>query len=152
VVPDLIQALQDPETQVRANVAFALGRLDTLPPEAVPALLECAAHPNDGLRLNASVALQLAPPSLVMDLMSHLLDDLNVRIRLVAARAILAQSPQDPRAMAVVFAASDDPSPRVRQATDELAKLFPLPLSLLAEGRAMPPESEPATPPRKVHT
>jgi hypothetical protein len=48
---------------------------------------------------------------------------------LVAARAILRQTPQDPRALAVVLAASNDPSPRVRQATDELAKLFRLPIS-----------------------
>jgi hypothetical protein len=66
---------------------------------------------------------------MVADLMSHLLDDLNVRIRLVAARAILARSPHDPRATAVVFAASDDPSPRVRQATEELTKLFRISVS-----------------------
>jgi HEAT repeat protein len=127
VVPALIQALRDPETHVRANVAFALGRLDALPSEAVPALRECAADPNDGLRLNASVTLQLAPIGVVSDLMSHLLNDSNVRIRLVAARAILVQIPQDPLATAVVLAACNDPSPRVRQATAELSALFNLP-------------------------
>ncbi len=126
VIPALIDALRDPEAQVRANVAFALSRLDALPSEAIPALRECAADPNDGLRLNASVALQLAPPGEVADLMSHLLDDPNVRIRLVAARAILEQTPDDPRAAAVVLAVTDDLSPRVRQATEELIALFHL--------------------------
>jgi HEAT repeat protein len=58
VVPALIEALRDPEVQVRANVAYALGRMESLTAEAVRALGECAAHPNDGLRLNAAVAVR----------------------------------------------------------------------------------------------
>lgn len=126
VVPALVEALRDPESQVRANVAYALSRLDALPHEAIPALHECAVDPSDGLRLNAAVALQLAPASEVTDLMNHLLDDPSVRIRLVAARAVLEQTPDDPHARAVVLAAADDPSPRVRQATEELIALFRL--------------------------
>ncbi|VTU01919.1 heat repeat-containing protein : HEAT repeat-containing protein OS=Singulisphaera acidiphila (strain ATCC BAA-1392 / DSM 18658 / VKM B-2454 / MOB10) GN=Sinac_5393 PE=4 SV=1: HEAT_2: HEAT_2: HEAT_EZ: HEAT_2: HEAT_2: HEAT_2 [Gemmataceae bacterium] len=122
--PALVEALRDPEAQVRANVAFALSRLDELPPAAVPLLVECASDPNDGLRLNAAVALQLAPPDEVADLMDHLLDDPNVRIRLVAARAVLTRSPGNERGVAVVTAASADPSPRVRQGAEELAPLL----------------------------
>jgi HEAT repeat protein len=120
----LVEALRDPETQVRANVAFALSRLETLPQEAIPLLRECAADPNDGLRLNAVLALQLAPPNEVADLMSLLLDDPNVRIRLVAARVILRDLPGEPRAAAVVAAAVNDPSPRVRQAAQELSSFL----------------------------
>lgn len=124
VVPALVEALRDPEAQVRANVAYALSRLDEIPAEAIPLLQECAADPNDGIRLNAAVALQLAPAAEVAPLMVHLLDDPNVRIRLVAARAILSQTPGEQRAVAVVLAAKDDPSPRVRQGAEELAPLL----------------------------
>jgi HEAT repeat protein len=125
--PALVEALHDPEPQVRANAANAIARLDELPREAIPALSECAADPNDGLRLNAAVALRAAPPAEVADLMNHLLDDPNVRVRLVAARAVLAQNPADPRLAAVVIAAAEDPSPRVREAAEELLPQLPSP-------------------------
>ena len=111
--PALVEALRDPEAQVRANAAHALARLDELPSEAVPALRECASDPNDGIRLNAALALRLAPPAAVADLMDHLLDDPSVRVRLVAAGAVLGADSANARAAAVVLAAADDPSPRV---------------------------------------
>jgi hypothetical protein len=61
--------------------------------------------------------------------MRHLLDDPNVRIRLVAARAVLEQTPGDPQALDTVRLASDDPAPRVRQACQELITLFSVPVS-----------------------
>ncbi|MCE9563215.1 MAG: HEAT repeat domain-containing protein, partial [Planctomycetes bacterium] len=138
VIPALVDGLRDPETQVRANAAYALSRLDDLPPEAIPSLRECAADPNDGLRLNAAVALQLAPAAEVADLMSHLLEDPNVRVRLVAARVVLTHTPDDPKAGAVVVAATADPSPRVRQGVQELT-------TFLAAREAAKAEAVPAS-------
>jgi HEAT repeat protein len=118
--PALVEALRDPEPQVRANAANALARLENLPAEAVAPLIECAGDPNDGLRLNAAVALRAAPPAEVAELMYHLLDDPNVRVRLVAAGALVEQNPADQKSAAVVVAAAEDPSPRVREAAEEL--------------------------------
>ena len=137
--PALVDALRDPEAQVRANAAHALARLDELPTGAVPALRECAGDLNDGLRLNAVLALQLAPPAEVADLMSHMLDDPNVRVRLVAAGAVLGTNPADTHAATVVHAAADDPSPRVRQAVEELLPLIP-PEPVIAQTEAKVPQ------------
>ena len=60
-IPALVEALRDPEAQVRANAAHALARLDALPAEAVPLLVECLSDPDDGLRLNAALALRRPP-------------------------------------------------------------------------------------------
>ncbi len=125
VGPALVDALRDPEPQVRANAAHALARLEELPAGAVAALRECAGDPNDGLRLNAALALRLAPAAEAADLMDHLLDDPSVRVRLVAAGAVLGADPASARAAAVVHAAAEDPSPRVRQAVEELLPLIP---------------------------
>lgn len=122
--PVLVDALHDPEPQVRANAAHALSRLEELPTGAVTALRECAGDPNDGLRLNAALALRLAPSGEVADLMDHLLDDPNVRVRLVAAGAILSVNDENARAASVVIAAVDDPTPRVRQAVENLLPLI----------------------------
>jgi HEAT repeat protein len=122
--PALVEALRDPEPQVRANAAHALARLEALPPGAVAALRECAADTNDGIRLNAALALRVVPPGEVAELMDHLLEDPNVRVRLVAAGAVLRANPADARAAAVVHAAADDPSPRVQQAVEELRPLI----------------------------
>ncbi len=61
--------------------------------------------------------------------MDHLLDDPNVRVRLVAAGAVLGVNPEDARAGAAVLAAADDPTPRVRQAVEELLPLIPAQLA-----------------------
>jgi HEAT repeat protein len=98
--------------------------LDELPTGAVSALRECACDPNDAVRLNAALALRLAPGE-GADLMEHLLDDPNVRVRLVAAGAVLGANPADARAASTVVAAADDPNPRVRQAVEELLPLIP---------------------------
>jgi HEAT repeat protein len=123
--PALVAALRDPEQQVRANVAQALARLDHLPGGAIPALRDCASDPNDGLRLSAALALQLAPPAAVADLMMHLLNDPNIRVRLVAAGAVLAGNPADSLAGMVVMNAASDPNPRVRLAVESLLPLLP---------------------------
>ncbi len=123
--PALVEALRDPEAQVRANVANVLARLEALPPAAISALRECVGDPHDGLRLNAALALRLAPVDEVADLMTHLLGDPNMRVRLVAAGAVLRQNIADARAAAIVVEAAEDPVPRVRQAAEELMPLLP---------------------------
>src|SRR6185295_1117773 len=94
-VPALVEALHDPETQVRANAAHAISRLDPVPAEAIPLLAECAAAPDAGLRLNAALALQAAPGRAAADALHHLLDDPNPRLRLIAARRLFADDPAD---------------------------------------------------------
>jgi len=142
--PALVEALRDPEQQVRANVAHTLARLEALPLGAVVALRDCASDPNDGLRLNAALALRHAPPGEVADVMNHLLDDPNTRVRLIAAGAILASKPDDAHAHAFIDAVTDDPSPRVRQAVAELREQFPTPPDeVVAESTATAPETAP---------
>ena len=97
-IPTLVEALRDPETQVRANAAHALARLDALPAEAVTLLIGCTADSYDGLRMNAAVALELAPASAVVEVMLHLVADPNPRIRLIAAGTLLSAEPDNPQA------------------------------------------------------
>ena len=66
-IPALVEALRDPEVQVRANCAHALARLDVIPAAAIPLLIECTADANDGLRMSAARALKLAPAEAVID-------------------------------------------------------------------------------------
>jgi HEAT repeat protein len=120
VIPALVEALRDPDTQVRANAAHALARLETLPPEAVPLLAACTTDPSDGLRMNTAMALRRAPAGTAAEDLQHLLDDSNVRVRLIAAGALLSATPDHPRASAVLTEALADTSPRVRRAALEL--------------------------------
>jgi HEAT repeat protein len=122
VVPALVEALRDPDTQVRANAAHALARLETLPAEAVPLLAACTTDPSDGLRMNAAMALRRAPPGAAAEDLQHLLEDANVRVRLIAAGALVSATPDHPRAGAVLAEALNDPSPRVRRAALELVE------------------------------
>jgi HEAT repeat protein len=119
-VPALVEALHDPEVQVRANAAFALGRLDPVPTEALPLLAECAAHPDAGLRLNAALALQAVPGRAAADALHPLLDDPSPRLRLIAARRVLAEDPADAGAVAVVADALAAPAAGIRQAAADL--------------------------------
>jgi len=119
-VPSLVEALQDPEVQVRANAAHALGRLDPVPPEAVPLLAECAAHADAGLRLNAALALQAVAGRAAADALHPLLDDPNPRLRLLAARRVLAEDAADPRAVAAVADALVAPAAGIRKAAADL--------------------------------
>ena len=124
VVPVLVEALHDPDVQVRANAAHALARLEELPPEAIPPLIECSADPSEGLRINAALALKIAPSDKTAEVMHQLLEDSNLRIRLIAASCILPTEPDNPKAAAVLAEALRDPAPRVRNAAEELAKLL----------------------------
>ena len=125
-VPALIEALHDPEIQVRANAAHALGRLDPLPDEAVPLLVECVSHPDAGLRLNAALALQAFPGRAVANALRPLLDDPNLRIRLISARRVLTEEPADPEAIAVAANALVAPASGLRTAALELVASVPL--------------------------
>jgi HEAT repeat protein len=109
--------LKRPVATVSASVVkSALARLHELPPEAVPLLLECLADPSDGLRLNAVLALENAPPEEVGPALDQLLDDPNLRVRLIAAGRVLAADPADARAAAAVAEALAAPAPRLRSA------------------------------------
>ena len=92
-VPALIEALRDPEVQVRANCAHALARLDEIPAAAIPLLIECTADANAGLRMNAARALKLAPAEAVIEVMQHLVADPNSRVRRIAASSLLGAEP-----------------------------------------------------------
>jgi HEAT repeat protein len=135
----LVAALKDPEMQVRANAALVLSRHDPLPAEAFPQLIECMTETNDSLRFNAVLALRKAPPDDSMDVMEHLLEDPNTRVRLVAAGAVLAATPDHAIARAVVEAAKSDPSPRVRQSAEELLLALAQPAAESEEPAAVEP-------------
>ena len=115
-VPALIEALRDPEVQVRANCAHALARLDEIPAAAIPLLIECTADANAGLRMNAARALKLAPAEAVIEVMQHLVADPNSRVRLIAASSLLVAEPGNTLAGAVLVESLDDPVLRVREA------------------------------------
>jgi HEAT repeat protein len=119
-IASLIEALRDPEVAVRSNAACALGRLDTLPAEAIPLLLECAEHPSEGLRWYTALALQTAPVKSVRGVLQRLLDDVNVSIRLLAARALLGGRQATEDAVAVVVDALASPLVGYRRAALKL--------------------------------
>src|SRR4051794_32249344 len=121
-VPALVEAMHDPQVQVRANAAHALGRLDPVPAEAIPLLAECAAHPDAGLRLNAALALQGVPGRAAADALHPLLDDPNPRLRLIAARRVLADDPADAGAVAAVADALASPAAGIRHAAADLTE------------------------------
>jgi len=122
VIPGLVEALRDPEIQVRANAAHALARLDSLPESAVPLLIACTADSNDGLRINAAHALKRATGREVRDAMEHLVEDGNLRIRLIAASYLLSIEPMQVQASAVVTETLNDPTVRLRQSALALVK------------------------------
>jgi HEAT repeat protein len=122
VIPGLVEALRDPEIQVRANAAHALARLDALPVNAVPLLIACTADANDGLRINAAHALKRARGGEVREAMEHLIEDGNLRVRLIAASALLAMEPMHLKAVAVVTETLNDPIVRLRQVAFALVK------------------------------
>jgi len=130
-IPALIEALCDPEIQVRANCAHALARLDAIPSAAIPLLIECTADANDGLRMNAAMALRLAPAGAVLDVMQRLVADPNSRVRLIAAGSLLAAESGNTDAGVVLLEALEDPVLRVREAAMELLE------SLGATGKAL---------------
>ncbi|WP_406700110.1 HEAT repeat domain-containing protein [Singulisphaera sp. Ch08] len=123
-IPDLIEALSDPESQVRANAAHALGRLETLPSDAIPLLIEQTTDADEGVRLNAATALKLTPVDLVGEVMQNLLTDPNSRIRLIAAGSLRAAEMNDPQVELAVVEALNDPAPRIRKAALELMESF----------------------------
>jgi HEAT repeat protein len=122
VIPVLVAALRDPEVRVRTNAARALARLDPLPPEAIPLLVDCSVHADEALRLTAAMALKVAPAGVTGEAMPHLLEDANVRIRLIAAGSLLSAEPGNARAGAALAEALGDPAPRVRKAALELVE------------------------------
>jgi HEAT repeat protein len=119
-IPALVEALADPEVQVRANCAHALARLEVIPARAIPLLIECAADANVGLRMNAANALRLAPAGAVIEIMQQLVADPNSRIRLIAAGSLLFSEPDHTQAGAVLVASLADPLLRVREAAQVL--------------------------------
>jgi HEAT repeat protein len=121
-IPLLVVALRDPETQVRANAAHALGRLDSLPAGAIELLVGCTDDSSDGLRINAALALKKAPAGTARATMDRLVEDANLRIRLIAASCLLPEDPSNTKAGAVVVEALSDPSVRIRKAALDLVE------------------------------
>ena len=109
----LIDALHDPESKVRANAACALSRLPELPAEAI-------AHADDGVRLNAALALRAAPAAKAAPVFRQWLADASARVRLIAAGYLLEADPADADAAAGLVTLLDDPSPRLRRTVVEL--------------------------------
>jgi vesicle coat complex subunit len=142
-VKPLVDALKDPETQVRANAAFALSRLDRPPPEAVPLLAECTTDPSESLRVNATLALRKTPAAAVGEVMESLLEDPSARVRLIAAGALLTNDPTHSQARSSVEAARTDPSPRVREAAEDLLQSLAAPAeTAVAVGADAPTTAE----------
>ena len=124
VIPTLVEALRDPEVQVRANAAHALARLDALPPAAIPLLIACTNDANDGLRTNAALALKLAFGVAVTEAMERLLDDASLRIRFIAASALLALGVSHDKAGAVLGEALNEQTLRLRHAALALVQFL----------------------------
>lgn len=118
----LIEALHDPEVQVRANVAYVLGRLDPIPEEAVPLLAECATHSDAGLRRNVAIALQAVPGRAAVSALHTFLDDPNPRLRLIAARRVLAEDAKDRGAIVALAEALVNPASEIRKAAADLVE------------------------------
>jgi HEAT repeat protein len=147
-VPVLVEALHDPDTQVRANAAHAVGRMNPVPADAVPLLAECLKESDAGLRLNAALALQAGGPA-ALDALRPLLADANPRLRLIAARRLLDDQPDDTAAAVAVAAAVADASASVRKSADELLdtlkpEAVPTVLTALRERAEGEPESDAA--------
>ena len=102
--------------QVRANAAHALARLHPLPAAAISPLIDCTADAHDGPRMNAAMAVKLAPADTVGEIMLHLVAGPNSRIRLIAASFLLAAGPGSAEAGAVLVEALRAPALRVRRA------------------------------------
>jgi HEAT repeat protein len=136
VVPELVEALRDPHIQVRSNAAHALARLDPVPEQAIPLLVEYTADPDDGLRLSAVLALKAASPEKVKAVVHHLIDDPNLRIRLLAASLLLVEDPADPRAGAILVEALSEPAAGQRKrALEVVSALGPRAAAFLNEVR-----------------
>jgi HEAT repeat protein len=135
-IPALIEALHDPEPRVRANAAHAVGRLDPIPAEAVPPLAECALAADTGLRLAAALGLQSAPGAAATAALRPLLDDPSPRLRLIAARRILADDPADGSAAGAVAGALTSPDSNVQHAASELLEQPTVAVAVLAALRA----------------
>jgi hypothetical protein len=72
------------------------------------------------------MALKNGPADQVRDTFEHLIEDPNVRVRLLAASFLLPQDPEHSQARAIVKEALAGPSPRVRSAALEvIASLGP---------------------------
>ena len=123
-IPALVEALGDPEVQVRANCAHALARLDAIPAAAIPLLDRvhgrCQRRPanerGDGTQ-------RWPPPAAVIEVMQRLVADPNSRVRLIAASSLLSAESGNTIAGAVLLEALEDPAPRVREAAHGAARI-----------------------------
>src|SRR5439155_23303299 len=73
-----------------------------------------------GLRINAAMALRLAPAGAVVEVMQRLVADPNSRVRLIAASSLLAAESSHTQAGDVLMEALGDPALRVREAALDL--------------------------------
>src|SRR5262249_46588871 len=119
-LPLLVEALKDPEVQVRSNVAYVLAQLKDLPSEAVPLLIECTVEPDDGLRLNAVRALTTAADDTVTVVLPGLIEDPNSKVRLLAACFLLTRDTTHAKAAEILTTTLADPAVRLHTTTLEL--------------------------------
>ena len=85
-------------------------------------MIACIADSHDGLRINAALALKRATGGEVRTAMEHLIEDSNLRIRLIAASNLLSIEPMHAQAVVVVTEMLNDPTVRLRQAAIALIK------------------------------
>jgi HEAT repeat protein len=123
-LPDVIQALRDPEVRVRANAAGLLAKQDSIPADAVPLLLDCLTEADDALRMNAALALRTVSSPKVVAAYEVLIVDVNMRLQLLAADVLLLKDVAHPQAIQVVSTALADSSPRIRRAALCLVGVF----------------------------
>lgn len=122
---ELGQGLKDPDTQLRSNVAQVLGRLEAVPAEAVPLLLECASHPDDGLRLLALRALKTARAQGAA-VWPKMLQDPHPQVSFTAASYLLLDDADHEEAAAVLERAMASETIRDRrQAMELLEEMVP---------------------------
>ena len=119
-IPALVEALRDPEVQVRANCRARPGPARRHPGRGHPAAHRvygrCQRRPADERGDGA----QAGPAGAVVEVMQHLVADPNSRIRLIAASSLLSAEPGNTKAGAVLMEALEDPASRVREAALDL--------------------------------
>lgn len=120
IVPALIKTLNDPDSDVRWNVAKALGKIGD--PQAVPALIEGCEDPDKDVREDMVEALGWIGDKRAVKPVIKSLDDEYLSVRMAAAEAL--GTLKDPRAIPPLVKALKDSHPEVRKdAAKALAKI-----------------------------
>ena len=118
-VPALIEALRDPDSEVRRGAAGALGQVGPEAIGAVPALIEALRDPDSEVRRGAAGALgQVGPkPIGAVPALIEALRDPDSEVRRGAAGALGQVGPEAIDAVPALIAALRDPDSEVRRGT-----------------------------------